>query len=530
MASEALRDTRLFPPVSGEVAGADFIGRSAEVSAVRCRLLCGDGTVQSVAIVGMPRIGKTSLARAVTDTAALRAIYPRVVAARVSVDTCNSLDMFWEAVAAEVSDAIEADFPDVWESVAERCRQRPASGGARSWHRFLRRLLPEVSRQGLRVVLWLDELDAFRDFVSIQSVGMLRELASGSSYGLALLTCSRATIEDIETANDDGPSRPSTLHGIFAERLYLKPFSTADMDEYWRLAEQRGGMPIAETYRTLAATYAGRHPKLLNWVNARLFPLYVKGVERLPEADLLELNGLFDTDVTCNLKRLSIYSALLQLTIGPRYDVTQAQEETLLRYGMLSDIGPGVWRQWLPGIANSNAGRRPTYYASLSPHFMRWLFRDRLALPYQPLWERTENNLRRLVAAYLDSHYGPDDDAREAFYTRNGLEKYVEPMRVARETYVSNVNPRGWKTLEWFSTTGSLFPNYISRDWLWYQRVLGETEEVWRHRFDRLRQIRNSVGHSQAVDDTTLLTPKMTCEKINALIDKHLGPVATPKA
>jgi hypothetical protein len=241
----------------GSVAiGERFIGRTDLLDELIQTVGCG---LASRAVVGLPRVGKTSLA-----TAFGRGLDARdVTFGWLDVSTISTESSLLTSIASKLmlGSAWDTD-EDAYESLKEHLR-----GSA----------LPSV--------LVLDEFDSVRRTREADTnIRRLREIISSPHhFGLSLLLLSRRRTSVIETAIPD----LSTLSGV-CPTLFVKPFSREESEAMIARGWVEG---LPEVARRDVLRLSGGHPMLLEMF---LFHLFQSGdLEQCVERTAVPRDELF---------------------------------------------------------------------------------------------------------------------------------------------------------------------------------------------------------------------------------------------
>ena len=169
--------TNVFADYGSVVSGARFLGRSEELRRLRTRLLA-EGAYASIALVGMPRVGKTSLVEEFVRTSPACVGTSPLVVVRVEVGTVSSVSELFAEIGTDLKEQLER--LRLWdESLQEGWRQVKDAADDDAFRR-LRRLLKLVKKTNARVICVMDEFDSVRRLFSSapQRFHWIRELAA----------------------------------------------------------------------------------------------------------------------------------------------------------------------------------------------------------------------------------------------------------------------------------------------------------------------------------------------------------------
>jgi hypothetical protein len=278
--------------------------------------MIGSG-VGSVAIVGEPRVGKSSVATALLEN-------------QIAAGSGNvfGLEINLGADADVDTDLIQVIFADVY-SLATSSEADPALPSYGSY-RALKRLLRDQTTSGKRYVVVLDEFDAVSDMERADlSIRRLREILSKpAEYGLSAILVSRRRIPLLEKQIPD----LSTLDGVCGP-VFLCPLSLAGVVD---MVSRGWTGAIADEVAKQVYALAGGHPFLSE---ALLFGM-VEGLSLL-EAEL-EVAGVFRS-YFAHLSKVLEEDDALQTLIGivkGENSFLSDKVDILARYGVIREI-PG---------------------------------------------------------------------------------------------------------------------------------------------------------------------------------------------
>ena len=257
------------------VSGAQHINRHREQRTLFTRLRNGEST----AIVGEPRIGKTSLLRCLAS---------------------SSIQKEWLGAQAEGIIPVEIDFyqewlstdktpQDFWKVVLDTVKLKVADETIRQqigWveendygSATLANFFRNLARKDLRVVLLIDEFDALLthpNFSTAEFLGGLRSLAI--QEGLQLITASIMPVEAMNRRSEEYNPLGSPFFNHFIE-VNLGPFSYKDVGLLLDTFLNGSGVQFDRTDRNFIVWLSGRHPFRMQAAGAALFDAISDGLE-----------------------------------------------------------------------------------------------------------------------------------------------------------------------------------------------------------------------------------------------------------
>jgi hypothetical protein len=243
---------------SRSISPAEFSGRRAELNRIAGRL----ATSQSVAVIGQPHVGKTSLLEFMADSTARNAQFGEQFE--------KDRFVFVDVLAAQGIRA-QADF---WKYALGSLRNTEYLGlfdeaAQAGFNNFaLEQVFEALHRDGHKLILLLDEFDTLLSHPVLHNTdfyGGLRTLASRSE-GFVLLIAARNPLERLNQLTQELNPHGSPYFNVFVEIQLgaLKPDALA------ALLEQGGGH-ITATDREYVARVSGRHPYLAQAAAAMLW-------------------------------------------------------------------------------------------------------------------------------------------------------------------------------------------------------------------------------------------------------------------
>ena len=526
---------RLFEGTGSIVYGGRFVGRKNDIRRIQDRVVYGHG---NIAIIGMPRIGKTSLAWHTLmndkDTLFSRKLIPVFIESASVKNDYDYLSLMLEEAKESIEDLIELDLPDSKELetiflnelqpiAATYYVKPPGLEKDKYFKKFFKQL---KKKTGYTFIFILDEFDRAEDILSFATFQLLREVSINPKSKVSFVTTSRKTIEEIESK--DGSI--SNFHGTFTQ-LYLGVFNEEDIHDYWE--RTKSAIIFPEKVCDSIGEFVGGHPYFMDLCciqylfNCEIEDLYDSSFKMKMYAELRQIVGI--------LKRDHLLDATIQLVVGPPFDVTQAQKDRLVNYGMIKLIDIEQ-KSRLLHISITEEERGSKSYV-LFGDFFTILFYTQffLDIPYWPLWGKTENKLREIILFFVKSRYGNNWSTKLEQENKDKswwLERW-ETITDRFDEYAGVSNEcKEEDALIDFAETGPIFNLFIKRYWdLWFSLIFKETStnnlnkdnrEDWYNIFQKLILLRRPFAHN----NTGMLTPeeinigKQYCEIILKSIEK----------
>jgi len=237
------------------VTGDRFIGRAAELRTIDSRLFGASG-FGSIAIVGLPRVGKTSLVAEAIQRAEPRAAELGTAVIRADVGAFSSVDRLFRSLVEELIGVVRRR--RLGNALIETRIERALAGSVMGFNE-IRTVFKSLRQAGVRPVCVLDEFDAGRRVFedAPECFHWLRELCSNPEFKAAVVLISKRRLQDVaRLAGYDSDYWANVLMS-----LPLKPFSDGEaVDFFTALAE--AGVPLGETEQAEVLSLCGGRPSL----------------------------------------------------------------------------------------------------------------------------------------------------------------------------------------------------------------------------------------------------------------------------
>lgn len=528
-----------FPSPSGEAVGQWFIGRRDIIQTLVNDLAQINERKINYSIVGLPRIGKSSLMKVLIKNQELLSRCPKLVVCYISLDQCHDSSDMWSQIARALSRSLkqriagrESDFKGLKDELQYFDLTLDLKRSEMDYE-YLSDLARCMKACELNALIFIDEFDRFSEIADKTSVGNLRTLLNGSEYGICAVTASRRELwrieNDVEKAVD---SNTSTLKGIFNLVVDLKPFDKTEIEEYWQAASQRLGYTVSGSYMRAIKTYVGNHPLLLNKLNWQIWSAWASRTESaepeylwdgsVPEIDkyVNSIHEDFNTHIWKEIEKWDLHNTLILHTWGPSFDINQDKKTELMKYGVIDEapclkpMGP--------------------QHVAISLYFTEWMGIKRYMLPFTDSWSVAERNMRNLIRHYCNSLYQGDEkkmidhiNSKASKFEKGCKVEFTSISRFNGMKTRRDKNLREYPYMSNYITDYSMpkdFPEiFFRRDWQWFGQVFGGDWDMWRDKFDLIGDIRNLKLHNnEGVPIDRINLAKKHCHEMNILIEKFL--------
>ena len=328
--------------VNHAAVGRFFYGRERELEFFQRELFAPAtrGMSRYYSVTGMKRIGKSSLFRELCRRFREEG-HPNVAVIETSLDGVKGFWQFWirevlrPLFAAPAFERTLSKMDEGDAALVRECREYFLGQG--NWRLlyegdivqdmvardYLEQLFPVLYDAGLYLILVIDEFDqAGRVFgMQEENFGWFRGLLQ-DNMGLSVATLSRRSIRFIEKNCFGG----STFDGIFSKRG-LFGYSNRELDSYFNLLKEHG-RELDEQKRREIWYYCGRSPFYLAIMGQAL----LQNPLALPEMVASQFIDSFEA-VLASLKEEKLLSAMLQMFVGPRYRMSEADVQKLVALG-----------------------------------------------------------------------------------------------------------------------------------------------------------------------------------------------------
>ena len=480
------------------VKGERFVGRDKEISIIRNRTVLKNSG--NLAIMGLPRVGKTSLAY----NALLNKTNENFLTVYINVGSIENADEFFYSLISEALDEIEFldEFNEKQIEFFEKTKNNIINSKFNADKKInITKFFRMFSKKSsYHLIYILDEFDHIGAIFKLENFQFLRELASNPNMKISLVTISRRTIEEIELLNNEALSKFATIFSY----LHLGLFNKAEVREYWKRLNNFG-ITTDEEYQQSVEYYAGNFPYLIDLFNYEIINeiLYEENLDiKKIIKDKIQLNFYQNYDHIINLlKEEKLYDKLIQLLIGPVFNLNQKDIEKLEKFGIINKKGDS--------------------YTVFSQFFFEYLELKADAFDYWPLWSETEKKLREFIKIYLKENYG--EKWEEKFiYKLPKIEYKIKRLNKIKEKNKKNFKNKASSHLVDYTYPWDIYAIFIYNDWNYFQKYFKESLKEWEKIFSHLAKIRNPIAHNNGyfIDNNDKNLAIAYCEKIVTIINK----------
>lgn len=469
--------------------GDRFIGRVSEIHTIEQRVL-GREKYGNLAIMGLPRVGKTSLAWQSIMEKKEDLLSISTIPVFVSVGNCKTSKDFYKTLVSLVNDEVEFICDDIqrFNKINSIYQQLNGVDNDVDYYLLVQKYFKFLKRLGYKTIYVLDEFDSVQGLFEVADFQMLRELSTSPDTDICLVTCSRKTIKEIEALNGS----ISNFYNTFKD-IRLAMFSDDDIKIYWSWVNNY--LKIDEEYKNKAEFYAGRHPFLLDFYNNYCLVSQEINTDNIISNLRLEFLNQFST-IQDTLKNEHLLDKAIQLVVGPVYDVDKISEERLLKFGFIKVVDNEQKMNLLGRMMGTTYQGHS--YICFSDYLTIFLSNENLTnVDYWPLWTETEKKIRKLIKVYIKDSFSSDWE-KEIMAKYCSSEKWLELFTRLKSTREKDkiIFPNASADLVDYTLTRDMYSVFMSRDWNWFGKIFEGQKKDWAAKFEFLADIRNPMAHN----------------------------------
>lgn len=479
------------------VEGDRFIGRINELREIDSRIILPSES-GNLAIIGLPRIGKSSLAHKALIEKKNDLVQKKIIPIWINLSTFENSNDFFVGLVHECMHEFK-ELNIIKSSIYNAYEDFKRESVNKIIYDNIRRFFQKVRKEGFRIVLIIDEFDhakrIFRE--NIGSFQKLRDLADNPNWRVIFVLISRRTIRDIEFQS----AGVSNFDGIF-HKIFLSMFNEQDMDEYFKMINNTG-LNLGDSEKEKIYFYCGGYPYLLaalafslieNWRKTSItdidkvanytFRTMIEHYERL--VYLLKEDGSLDK--------------ILQLLFDPLYNVKRTDIEELKRYGLIYERDNG--------------------YKTFSNHFQIFLNLIYREIDLWPLYRETEKSLRKVIEKEMIAKYGDnwiEIVLKKHQKLKDAFNKAEETMEKEKKYY----GDRASTNILDYTYFMDLFALIFS-EWEVFKDIFGKDKNYWEERAKMLTKIRNVMAHcrDENLYEDNKIIAEGYCKEILRILNK----------
>jgi len=474
------------------IRGDRFIGREEEISQIHNRLF-GDVGYGSMALVGLPRIGKTSLLAEAVRRADSRLKRIRAVVVRINIGTCQSVDELFRSMIVELLESIREEG---WSN------ELIESGVARALDKtemafpLVREVFRQIRQAGIRAVCILDEFDSGRYLFlgKPQCFHWFRELCSNPDFKAAVVLISKRRLQDVASM----AGHDSNYWANVLTSMTLCPFTADEREDFFNRIEDLGVSTASETSAEIAAV-CGEHPFLLDAYAYHAWEGMTQGHTLGLDWLRVTMRGVlrdYYQQVVTILRDASILDKFVQVFIGPQWNVGPDDVDAMVDYGLISFEYETRLRTFSEGFED--------YVRFVEGSVEMW-----------PLWRDTERVLRDSIETLLQKRFD-EGWPEELMSARPKLRGLIEECQGMMEKEQARFGARAASSLLAYTYPMDLF-RIMAADWpALGEPLLGSDKQGWSIKFGVLAKVRTPLAHNRegAVKEGVRLQAEGICREI----------------
>lgn len=474
------------------ITGDRFIGRAAELRTIDSRVFGASG-FGSIAVVGLPRIGKTSLVLEAIHRSEPRATELGSVVVRADVGAFSSVDGLFRFLVEELIGVVRRRGlgNELIESRVERALAASVIG-----FNEVRAVFRSLRQAGLRPICVLDEFDAGRRvFEDVpQCFHWLRELCSNPEFKAAVVLIAKRRLQDVARL----AGYESDYWANVLMSLPLRPFSDGEVINFFS-AFAGAGVPLQETERDEVLSLCGGHPFLLDAFRYHAWEHVEQGRQIRVDwirATCERLVRDYFQQVSTILGDGPMLSKAVQVLVGPQWDVTSDDVDALCDLGVVLQDENGALRG----------------FSRTFEDYLRFVAHS---IDLWPLWRDTERVLRDVLERKLEGTFGADWP-EGLIKARPKLKQLIEDCQEKRDRELKRFGARAASSLLAYAYPMDLY-QLMTADWtVLAESLLGRDKQAWAVKFNVLSKVRTPLAHNreEAVDDGERAQARGVCLEI----------------
>lgn len=478
----------------------NFIGRRDELNTLIASY--NDDGMPNIAIVGLPKVGKTSLMNKFASIVE-REFSDEYLVVKISLSSpedgtseksriAAARGVFYKIIHAlnrllNNKGYIPSELKEHFLSFEQKLMQEGLE-----WpvvETTIEDYLLEVFFMDKKVIVCIDEFDYCRDYFGSCHFEFLRRISYDGVERISIITTSRRDIKDIERSCGGG----STFFQV-CNPLYLNMFSEKDVLD---LRSQVG--ELSSNDNALIDDNAGYHP----YLNALILRDYLvtKNIEVSVDNVFPAIYNYYENLITNHLNKDKLDDKILNVYSGFLDYVTKEEEDYILkRYGLFKEV-----------IIDDES--KYISFCSSFDDYMKDLYRKN---PYKKVWPTSERAIRKVINYALERKFGRNFPSWKKYilslfgdYDQKTLISGYSNEQQRRKAHASK------------NITDQLYPKhyFVIIQHLWndgISQVLKHDLTYWRERFNLLStKIRNPEAHSRLyVDKDIQNKASIICQEI----------------
>ncbi len=494
------------------VTGKNFISRFEGLKTV-ANTVTDLPMPNNLAIIGYPRIGKSSLAMQAIIQKKECLWEKNKLAIWIDFASFSSREAFFKYLvrysfdnlkqSSKIDDEIKAKASEVLEK-------------AKPWDDMkydIEIYFETVRSKGYYTIFVLDEFDEARNKFknNTEAFRELRDLGyNAAKYGIAFVTTSRRSIKDIEIQSKVS----STLDGIFGKE-YLTMYNEKELSEYCQIYEDIG-IKLNDILKQRIEHYCGGHPYLLALLGFEIVESFKEGqdidIDVLFKKTQLQFLDYYEQLIAL-LREDNTFTNLLQILFGPKIDIKPTDIDELLIYGLIK--------------------KGEKYFTAFSQHFQNYLKHkereEKIEVETWKLISQAEKGLRQLILSVFKETFG--ENWEEIYLNKYNsipakkkrLNEIFEMLRIAYQRDIEEYGNLALNlTLLDQTYIHQLFDYFILFSWDdLFKTIFKKEKKYWNNVKKYLEKVRNPMAHQklQVLLESEVKKTEEYCKEIIMIVE-----------
>lgn len=504
------------------ITGETFIGRFQNLKSVANNVI-DQNMPNNLAIIGYPRIGKSSLAKQGIIEQRQNLIEEKKVPVWIDFSKFSNRNSFFKYLVRYCFDelkkigALDEDIKIIANDIFNQENWDDLTYNIERFYEYTVSL-------GYYFIIILDEFDEARGIFhnSSEAFKMLRELAyDGQKYGFAVVTTSRRSIKEIEVKSN---CSSSNFNLIFTKE-YLTIYNETEILSYFQLYENIE-ISLTQEQKEKILYYCGGHPYLLASLGFEIVEYYKQNnslldvnIENIFSKIRLHFLEYYEQLIDL-LKEDKTFEKMLQILFGPMINVTDDDIKELRdTYGLLKDLH----------LLGGDKG-----LIAFSQHFQEYLQNLGRKVDFWSLWTNLETSLRGLITkVFQEKHQEEWQNQLIAFFPIffNGLETDEKKIDGAIQKREKSKDDYKSDNLLDYLDAQPLFEIILSKN-VWnnyFKDIFGgdKGRSDLEKKMQLIIKIRNPYAHSRfkSIKPTTVQQAEIYVKEILNMVNQYLKQI-----
>ncbi len=494
------------------ITGKNFIGRFEGLKTV-ANTVTDLPMPNNLAIIGYPRIGKSSLAMQTIIQKKECLLEENKIAIWIDFSSFSSREAFFKYLVRYSFDNLKlsSNVDDEIKTIASEVLEKTKLWDDMKYD--IEIYFETVRSKGYHTIFVLDEFDEARNKFknNTEAFRELRDLGyNAAKYGIAFVTTSRRSIRHIEIQS----TASSTLDSIFGKE-YLTMYDEKELSEYYRIYEDIG-IKLNDILKQRIEHYCGGHPYLLASLGFEIVEFFKDGqeidIDVLFKKTQLQFSDYYEQLIAL-LREDNTFTNLLQILFGPKINVKPTDIDELLIYGLIR--------------------KGETYFTAFSQHFQSYLkYKEReekIEIETWQLISQAEKGLRQLILNVFKENFGENWEEKylnkyESIPAKK--KRLSEIFEMLKNAYQRDIEEYGNLALNLTlldqTYMHQLFDYFILFSWNdLFKTIFKKDKKYWNEVKEYLEKVRNPMAHQklQVLLESEVKKTEEYCKEIITIAD-----------